>query len=102
MKELKYLRCSEEQSFADQSKGSLINEELKKCYYLWINISHGKSFSLVNLVIVLCCLENLEYDRQLIEDIVQELSKGISKFEQEVITDEPQFIFFTKKESFAF
>jgi len=74
-----------------------LNEELKKCFYLWMNISQGKTFSLTNLIIVLLCLENLEYDEQLICDIVEELSKGIQKFKFENKQGEPKYIFFIKK-----
>lgn len=32
------------------------DECLRRCYWLWVNLSDGKSFSLNNLLIVLLCL----------------------------------------------
>jgi hypothetical protein len=76
-------------------------EDLKRCYWLWINLSQGRSFSLINLLIVLFSLEQLEGDPQLITDIVAELSKGIAKFELETTDDDHgKFIFLVRNERF--
>jgi hypothetical protein len=77
-------------------------EGLRRCYWLWVNLSDGKSFTLNNLLIVLLCLEDLPYDPQLITDIVEELQKATAKFP---LTTHPQaqpsFIFLVRKEGFA-
>jgi hypothetical protein len=62
---LGYIR-SEENSLSKK-----VSEDLKKCYWVWVNISQGKTFSLCNLIIVLCCIEHLDYDEELIHDIVR-------------------------------
>lgn len=54
LQELGYIKVA-----ADASS----SEVQKKCYWIWLNISSNKSYSLVNLIIILCCIEHLEYDQ---------------------------------------
>lgn len=92
------LRIMQELGYLRAVKGG---EDLKRCYWLWINLSQGRSFSLVNLLIVLFCLEQLECDPQLIADIVAELGKGIAKFElEDGGEDSGKFIFLVRNERF--
>lgn len=73
-------------------------EGMRRCYWLWINLSDGKSFTLTNLLIVLLCLEGLPYDPQLITDIVEELQKATNKFPLCTHTQGlPTFIFLVRK-----
>lgn len=62
------------------SKMAKRDEGLRRCYWLWANLSDGKGLSLNNLLIVLLCLDDFSYDIQAVTDIVKELQKATAKF----------------------
>ena len=94
LKELRYIKGTE------KDKGIENSEQLRKCYYLWVNLAQKRLVRLTNLIVVLCHLQNLEIDIILIEDVVSELAKGISKFEEEHYKNgDPNFIFLVKSQN---
>jgi len=53
---------------------------MRKCYYLWVNLAQKRVVRLTNILAILFHVEHLEIDKTLIEDVIKELSKGISKY----------------------
>lgn len=46
-------------SEGNEGMSKKVSEDLKKCYWIWVNLIQGKTFSLCNLIVVLCCIEHI-------------------------------------------
>ena len=64
LRELRYIKCS------DEGKGSEHSEEMRKCYYLWVNLARKRVVRLTNIIIILCHVQHMDIDAVLIEDVV--------------------------------